>query len=812
MSTLIQDLKFGFRVLAKNRGFTAIAILTLALGIGATTSMFSVVNAIILRPLPYPDPEQLVGLGQNRMQKGMGYVQTGVSIPNIVDIGTRNHVFQQVSYYLWHSFNLTKTQPPQRLDGAQVSVTLLPMFGVPPAMGRFFTPDEMQPGRDHVAVITYELWKNHLAANPGIIGKTLSLDDETYIVVGVLPRNFHFVWDSRMDVFVPLALTPKDLAEPARTTRNLQTTARMKPGITWQKAQAEMNDIALRLAQEHPDANQGWGIKVEPLHDAYHRRMDTALWSMLGAVCFVLLIACVNVANLSLARLSARRKELAVRLAVGAGRARLIGQLLTEGLLLSVLGGGLGILFADWGTRLLAWGCSRYFEYIPGIKELTLDWRVLLFSAAISLSTGIVIGVAPAFKAAKSDVQDALKESAQSVSGAAGHKRLLNTLVVVEMALAMVLLVGSGLLLRSFVKLVNLNLGFDPSHDLTFWTALPEYKYPQPAQQVTYFRQVLDQVAAVPGVLHAGGLAMRGEFLFLREGQARPAPGQEPAADEYTITPGYFPAAGAALVKGRDFTYQDNAQSAPVAIINDTLARRYWRNADPLGQHLNILSNVYGRQNAREETYEVIGVVKDLKRYNVWEEIPEIFVPYDQHPGPFLQLEARTGPMPLTLSASIRDAAQSVDRDQPMQEVQTMEEVVAQRFGEIRFPMILVWSFTSLALLLAAIGIYGVMSYSVSRRTHEMAIRMAIGAERGALLKLVVLEGLVVTVIGVAVGTIAAAIAGRVIATYLYGVRPSDPLTLIAMSLALVVVSLLACLLPALRAMKVNPVIALRYE
>jgi len=812
MSTLIQDLKFGLRVLGKNRGFTAIAVLTLALGIGATTSMFSVVNAILLRPLPYPDPEQLVGLGQSRIQKGMGYVQTGVSVPNIVDIGARNHVFQQISFYRWHPFNLTKTQPPQRLEGARISATLLPMFGVPAAMGRFFTPDESEPGHEHVAVITYELWKNRLAASPGIVGKTLSLDDESHTVVGVLPKNFHFVWDSRMDVFVPLVLRPKDLAEPARSTRDLQTMARMKPGVTWKKAQAEMDEIALRLAQEHPDANQGWGIKVEPLHDAYHRRMDTALWAMLGAVCFVLLIACVNVANLSLARLSARRKELAVRLAAGASRARLVGQLLTECLLLSGLGGGLGILLADWGTKLLAWGCSRYFDFIPGIRELTLDWRVLVFSGAISLATGITVGLAPAFKAARSDVQDALKESAQSLSGASGHKRLLNGLVVVEMALAMVLLVGSGLLLRSFVKLVNVDLGFDPSHDLTFWLSLPEYKYPQPAQQVTYFRQVLDQVAAVPGVLHAGGIAMRGQFLFLPEGQSRPAPGQEPAADEYTITPGYFQAAGASLMRGREFTLHDNEQSVPVAVVNDTLARRYWRNADPVGQHLNILSNVYGKQNEREETFEVVGVVKNIKRYSVWEDIPEIFVPYEQHPGPFLQVEARTAPKPLTLSALVKNAAQSVDKDQPVEELQTMDEVVAQDFGTIRFPMTLVWSFTSLALLLAAIGIYGVMSYSVSRRTHELAIRMAMGAERHALLKLVMVEGFFVTMLGVVVGTVAALIAGRVIANYLYGVSPSDPLTLISMGVALVSVSLLACFLPALRAMKVNPMIALRYE
>jgi putative ABC transport system permease protein len=437
---------------------------------------------------------------------------------------------------------------------------------------------------------------------------------------------------------------------------------------------------------------------------------------------------------------------------------------------------------------------------------------VLVFSGAISLATGIVIGLAPAFKSTQGDVQDVLKESAQSLAGASGHQRLFDALVVAEMALAMVLLAGSGLLLRSFVKLVNVDLGFDPSHDLTFWLSLPEYKYPQPDQQITFFRHVQDEVAAVPGVLHVGGSAMRGEFLFLPEGELRPAPGQEPAAYEYSITPGYFQAAGAKLVKGREFTLQDTEHSVPVAIVNDTLARRYWRNADPLGQHLNILSNVYGKQNERQETFEVVGVVKNIKRYSVWEDIPEIFVPYEQHPGPFLQVEVRTTTRPLTLAASVRDAAQAVDRDQPVEELQTREEIVAQEFGAIRFPMTLVWSFTALALLLAAIGTYGVMSYSVSRRTHELAIRMALGAERHAVLKLVLGEGLLVTLLGIVVGTGAALGAGRVIANYLYEVSPSDPPTYICMGVGLVSVSLLACFLPARRATKVDPMVALRYE
>ena len=812
MATIIQDIRYGLRMLIRNLGFTIVAVLTLALGIGATSSMFSVVNAIIIRPLPYPDPEQLVGLGQSRIQKGMGYVQTGVSAPNIVDVAARNHVFQQISYYLYHEFNLTKTQPPQRLDGARISATLLPMFGVQPVLGRFFAPDEAEPGHEHVAIIGYDLWKNRFASNPDILGKTISLDDQSYTVVGVMPENFRFTFDSRMDVFVPLPLTPQDLAESARTTRQLQTGARMKKGVTLQKAQAEMNDIARQLAQEHPDANRGWNFTVEPLHNAYHRRMDTALWAMLGAVCLVLLIACANVANLLLARASGRRRELAVRLAVGASRVRLVVQLLTECLLLSVLGGGLGILFGYWGTRLLAWGCSRYFKYLPGIQELNLDWRVVVFAAAITLATGIVIGLAPAFRATKGDLQEVLKESALSVGGASSHKRLLNALVVAEMALAMVLLAGSGLLLRSFVKLVNVELGFEPSHDLTFELDLPDYKYAQPSQKITYIRQVDDQLAAVPGVLHSGLMAWLGEFLFLPQGQPRSAPGQEPAAYEYSITPDYFQADGAKLLQGREFTLHDSEHSVSVAIINDTLARRYFKNVDPLGQHLEMLSNVYGKQNERQETFEVVGVVKNMKRYQVWEDDPEIFVPYDQHPGPYMFFEVRTAAAPLTLASAVKDAVQSVDRDQPVQDLRTMDEIVAQEFGRIRFPITLVWSFTALALVLAAIGMYGVMSYSVSRRTHELAIRMALGAERQAVLKMVVREGLRVALIGIVVGTVVALGAGRVISTYLYDVSPSDPLTYLLMALGLVCISLLACFLPARRATRVDPMVALRYE
>ncbi|MGA8730477.1 MAG: ABC transporter permease [Terracidiphilus sp.] len=815
IENLGRDLRFGFRQIVRSPGFAAVAIFTLALGIGANAAIFSLVDAIILRPLPYPSPEQLVGLGQWRNQAGEGYVQTGVSAPNMADIARQTKIFQRVGYYRWSEFNITEGNRPESITGIKASIDLLPMFGIQPLMGRFFAPDEMQPGHDQVAIIGHRLWLDRYGADPRILGKTIDLDKRRYTIAGVLPANFRFTWDQEMDVFVPLALTPDEQSEAARaTSRDLQAQGRLQPGVSVKQAQSAMDTLAANLAAQYPDANKDWGIKVEPLHAAYHRRMEMPLLIMSGAVLFVLLIACANVANLLLTRATGRRREIAVRVAIGANRRRLVIQMLTESVLLSTAGGALGLVLAYASDRLLTLEMSRYQRFsVPNASVISIDWRVLIYAAAVTLGTGIIFGLAPALTASRTNLNESLKAGGASSTTESGRRRLRNGLVVSEIALALVLLSGAGLLVRTFLRLMQVDLGIDPTNVVTMEIDLPQYKYDTTIQQTAFFRQLLQRVGSAPGVKSAGIEQPGSTVFFQPEGHPPAAPGQEPTAGLNVVSSGDFGAFGIGMVAGRELLESDADGTAPVALISETVAHRYWPHANPLGNHLTILVHVYSGQSAgTPQSLRIVGVVKDRRGYDLWEPRADIYLPFEQHPVSWANLNVRTAVPPLTVVPSIRDAVLALDKEQPLNDVRLLTEMVAQTYGTLRFPMILVWIFAALALVLSAIGIFGVMSYAVSRRTQELAIRMALGADRRTVLRIVLREGLGVTFTGVSIGLAAALGLSRVMAGYVYGIKSTDPLTYAAAALLLMLVALAACYLPARRAMQVEPIQALRIE
>ena len=813
MSTFRQDLRHGLRLMAKNPGFAAVAVITLALGIGANAAIFSLVNAILLRPLPYPNPEQLVGLGQWRNQQGEGYIQTGVSAPNVADIAKAG-IFQQVAYYRWAGFNITEGDRPESVDSIKVSAEMLTMFGIQPLMGRFLLPEETEPGRDQVAVIGYRLWQTRYGSDPSILSTRIHLDQRSYTIVGVMPASFRFTWDQEMDVFVPLVLTLEERSEAGRgTSRDLETQARLKAGVTLTQAQAAMDTLAGALAARYSATNKGWGIKVEPLHAAYHRQMATPLMIMLGAVMLVLLIACVNVANLLLVRATGRKREIAIRVAIGATRRRLIAQLLTESLLLAACGGALGLLLAYGGDRLLTLAMARYHLSMPNAKIIEIDWRVLLFSLGITIATGVIFGLAPAWATAKTAVSETLKESGSNTSSEGGRRQFRNGLVVCEMALALVLLTGAGLLVRTFLELASVDLGIEPNNVLTMGVSLPQYKYGAVSQQAIFYRELMQKIESIPGVKAAGGQGGGSNVFFQPQGQPPAAPGREPTASYKIVTRDFLKAMGTRLTMGREFNERDNQSATPVALISETVARRYWPNSNPVGSHLTVLARVYSGQNSGSvRPLEIIGVVKDVRNRNLWRPESAVYVPFEQNPVPSVFLAVRTGVPPRSVAGAVREAVLSIDKEQPVNRIRTMNEIVSETYGAIRFPMTLLWIFSALAMVLSAVGIFGVMSYTVSRRTREMAIRMALGASRREMLGLVLQEGFLVTMIGVALGLAGALGLSRLMGRYVYGISSTDPLTFTATSLLLIAVALLAIYIPARRAAGVDPTVALRYE
>lgn len=806
MRALWQDLRYGFRLLAKHSGFTAVAVLTLALGIGANSAIFSVVNAVLLRPLPFKEPERLIKIWEALPQGGTGTV----SVPNLFDWREQNDVFTEIAAYQSSDFNLQGREQPERISGANVSPNFFSVLGVDPLMGRAFVQGEDQSGSERVVILSNQLWQRNFGSDPQIVGKHVNIGGESFQVVGVIPQGFQFP-SRTTELWTPLVFSPKQLS--SRGSHSFMALGRLKDGVSLQKAQAAMSAIARRLEQQYPEAQTGRGITLIPLHEETVQNVRSALLILLGAVGFVLLIACTNVANLLLARAATRRREIGIRTALGAGRGRLIRQFLTESLLLSLMGGALGLVMAKWGVDGLM---SLAAGFLPRASEIGLDWRVLGFTLLLSLMTGIVFGLVPAWQGSKVDVQEALKEGGNAGTSPRSNW-LRNGLAVLEVASALVLLIGAGLLIKSFIRLQQVESGLRTENLLTMRIALPQTKYTTSQASAGFYQQVLERVSTLPGVEVAGVINLlpiqqygtNGTVQV--EGQPTDPQGLGPLVEFRTVSPDYFRALGVQLITGRPFKSQDAEGSQPVAIVNQAFVKTFLPNHDPIGKRL------LGDKPDGSDTLTIVGVVADVKQSGLNQRTrPELFTPYTQP-----MWEGMTQSMTLvvramsdasTLTPLIRREVLAVDPYQPVYNVQTMEAVIERSVSGNRLNMLLLSIFAALALILALVGIYSVMSYLVTQHTREIGIRMALGARPLDILKLMLGQGLMLALAGVVIGIACALALTRVMGSLLYGVAATDPLTYLGISLLLLMVSLLACFLPARRAMKVDPMIALRYE
>jgi len=804
IASLWQDLRYGARMLFKNPGFTLIAVITLALGIGANTALFSVVNAVLLRPLPYREPDRLVIFWEQA-----GGMIASLAYLNFVDLHARNDVFEKGAAYRRDSFNLTGAGAAERLSGRMVTAEFFETFGKPPARGRDFTTADDAPDAAPTAILSNAYWQRRFGGDEKLIGGQITLNNRSFTVIGVAAADFQF--GSGADVFVPLGLYADRYKERGEHP-GIFAVGRLKPNVSVTQARADLDAIMAALGAQFPDSNKDRHTYMELLYDNTVQEVRPMLYILLGAVGFVLLIACANVANLSLSKAAARRKELALRSALGAARGRIARQMLTEGVLLSVIGGALGALLAVWGTGALI---AFVPEGIPRLAEAGVDWRVLGFTLALSVLTGLLFGLAPAWQAARLDLNEILKEGGRGSTGARARARSL--LVVAEIALALVLLVGAGLMIRSFRSLQQVETGFTAKQLLTMNFALTVT--PDEAGKARVFLdQLEDRLRRLPGVQAAAisnGLPFAGavEDSFFLAGENTTDPRAAKIAVVYLTSPDYLQAMGIRLLRGRYFTPQDRADSAPVAVIDETLARKHFPHTDPLGQRLTDLD---------VEPAEIVGVVGHVKHAGLVGEAPvenQIYLPLAQVPPPKLprvagrlNLLVRTTGDPLGVVAAVRGQAQALNANQPIYNARTMEQIVAGSIAGDRFSLALFALFAGLALALATVGVYGVMSNTVGQRTHEIGVRLALGAQPRRVLRLILNQGLRLTLIGIGAGLLVSFALTRLMQRLLYGVSPTDPLTFAGVALLLTLTALLACWIPARRATKVDPLIALRSE
>jgi putative ABC transport system permease protein len=807
------DLRYGARMLAKNPGFTIVAVLTLALGIGANTTIFSVVNALLLRPYPYKDQDRLVWLWETKLPE---IPRSSPSPANFLDWQKQNTVFEQLEAINVKDYNLIGDGNPERIRGMVITHGFLSMLGVRPQIGRDFFPDEDRPGHGNVAIFSHELWQRRFGGDPNILNRKIMLDDRQFTVIGVMPPSSGLNL-RRTEVWTPIAFTAEQTEN--RRVGILNVIGRLKPGVTMERARSEMSAIADRLAKQYPDSNADWNVIVSSiLEDAVSETgIKPPLLLLLGAVAFVLLIACANVANLLLARAAARQKEIALRTALGASRWRIIRQLLVESLLLSLAGGITGLMLANGGLKILM--AQSDIEW-PRIMNVSLDLHILAFTVAITLLTGLSFGIVPALQASKPNLNEMLKDAGRGSTGGRRQHAVRNALVVLEVAISLVLLVGAGLLMKSFISLQKVDPGFDPKNALTVAISLPERKYPEKNRQAAFYKQLRERVSALPGVqatavasgvpfsdYHWGNL-YRG---FRIEGRTSNSSGNEGAAAYYySVSPNYFKAMGIPLLKGRLFTEFDTESAPRVAIINSTMATRFFPGEDPIGKRIQLTDRV---NNGSHVYREIIGIAADVKSYALDQQAhPQTYEPYTQEPFPSMTLVVRAAGDPIGLGESIRREVFQLDKEQPVFGIQTLERLISTSTSQQRFSMMLLGVFAAAAIALASIGLYGVMSYAVAQRKHEVGIRMALGAQPRDVLGLILFQGLRLTLGGIAIGLIAAWAATRLLINLLYGVSATDPLTFIGVSLLLIGVSLLACYLPARRATKVDPLRSLQHE